>query len=158
MIRRRRFHRAVFTLAGFYNIGWGLYTMADPQWLFRFAGMPLANYPEIFACLGMVVGLYGVLYWQVAREPEHGFLIAAVGLAGKILGPIGLAGLLISGQWPPESAILCLTNDLIWWIPFALYLWDSRATSGLIAAAEVAAGGAGETASSTSETSRADRD
>jgi hypothetical protein len=125
MIRRRRFHQAVFALAGFYNIGWGLYTVADPQWLFRFAKMPLSNYPEIFACLGMVVGLYGVLYWQVARDPDHGFLIAAVGLAGKVLGPIGLAQLLISGQWPLRSAILCLTNDLIWWIPFALYLVDA---------------------------------
>jgi hypothetical protein len=125
VIRRRRFHQIVFILAGAYNIVWGLYTMLDPQWLFRFAGMPLANYPEIFACLGMVVGLYGVVYWQVARDPEHGFLLAAVGLAGKLLGPIGLAQLLISGLWPLKSSVLCLTNDLIWWIPFALYLYDA---------------------------------
>ena len=49
--------------------------------------MPLANHPAVFACLGMVVGLYGVLYFEVARDPERGWLIAAVGLAGKILGP-----------------------------------------------------------------------
>ena len=47
--------------------------------------MPLANYPAIFACLAMVIGLYGVLYLDVARRPEEGWLIVAVGLAGKVL-------------------------------------------------------------------------
>jgi hypothetical protein len=125
MIARRKFHRTVFAAAGLYNIGWGVYSAADPQWLFRFADMPPANYPEIFACLGMVVGLYGVLYLEVARVPERGWLLAAVGLAGKVLGPLGLARLLWAGQWPPATAVLCLTNDLIWWLPFALYLYDA---------------------------------
>lgn len=122
---RRRLHRAVFIAAGLYNIGWGIFSALDPQWLFRFAGMPLANHPQIFACLGMVVGLYGILYLEVARVPERGWLLAAVGLTGKILGPIGLAGLLWQGIWPPATLVLCLTNDFIWWIPFALYLHDS---------------------------------
>jgi len=89
MIPRRRLHRAVFVTAGLYNIGWGLFSALDPQWLFRFAKMPLSNTPQIFACLGMVIGLYGLLYLEVARVPERGWLLAAVGLAGKVLGPIG---------------------------------------------------------------------
>jgi hypothetical protein len=122
---RRRLHRVVFALAGLYNIVWGLYAAIDPQWLFRFARMPMQNHPQIFACLGMVVGLYGILYLEVARVPERGWLIAAVGLTGKVLGPIGLAQLIWSGQWPPATLILCLTNDFIWWLPFALYLRDA---------------------------------
>ncbi len=125
MIVRRRLHRAVFIAAGIYNIGWGLYAALDPQWLFRFAAMPPANYPQTFACLGMVVGLYGILYLEVARIPEQGWLLAAVGLFGKILGPIGLAYLLWTRTWPPATAILCITNDLIWWPFFALYLRDA---------------------------------
>jgi hypothetical protein len=125
MMRRRRWHRIVFAAAGTYNILWGLWSMADPQWLFRFAGMPLATQPAVFACLGMVVGLYGILYLDVARVPERGWLIAAVGLAGKVFGPIGMAWLIWTGAWPPAAAVLCLTNDLIWWIPFGLYLWDA---------------------------------
>ncbi len=124
-IPRRRLHRRVFIAAGLYNIAWGLFAAADPQWLFRFAGMPPLNHPQIYACLGMVVGLYGILYLEVARVPERGWLLAAVGLAGKVLGPIGMAVLILQGTWPLRSAILCLTNDLIWWIPFALYLRDS---------------------------------
>jgi hypothetical protein len=125
MICRRRFHRAVFAVAGAYNIGWGLYAAVDPQWLFRFARMAPINYPQIFACLGMVVGVYGVLYWEVARRPERGWLIAAVGLLGKVLGPIGLAQLILTHTWPLRTLILCITNDFIWWIPFTLYLVDA---------------------------------
>jgi hypothetical protein len=125
MMPRRRFHRIVFLLAGAYNIAWGLYAAFDPQWLFRFAGMPLQNQPAVFACLGMVVGLYGILYFEVARAPERGWLIAAVGLAGKVLGPIGLTVLLARGAWPPATLILTATNDVVWWIPFALYLYDA---------------------------------
>ncbi|HUR81855.1 MAG TPA: hypothetical protein VM733_13905 [Thermoanaerobaculia bacterium] len=126
---RRRFHQFVFALAGAYNLGWGAYSAYDPQWLFRYAGMPLSNTPQIFACLAMVVGIYGFLYWQVARDPEHGAPIAAVGLLGKILGPIGLAQLIYTGAWPLKSIVLCVTNDFVWWIPFALYLIDVRAAA-----------------------------
>ena len=126
MIARRKFHRTVFIVAGIYNLGWGAFSALDPQWLFRFAGMPLPNYPEIFACLGMVVGLYGVLYLEIARVPEQGWLLAAVGLLGKTLGPIGWLILVLRGRWPVASVIMCVTNDLIWWIPFWLYLYDAR--------------------------------
>ena len=122
---RRAFHRAVFALAGVYNLAWGAYAAIDPQWLFRFAGMPPANHPAVFACLGMVVGLYGVVYLEVARRPERGFVPAAVGLAGKLLGPLGLSLLIARGEWPPATWVLCAGNDVIWWLPFALYLRDA---------------------------------
>ncbi len=125
MIRRRRLHRSVLIVAGIYNISWGIYSAIDPQWLFRFARMAPPRYPEIFACLAMMVGLYGVVYLEVARVPERGFVLIAVGLAGKILGPMGLTFLLWRGAWPARSVVLCLTNDFIWWIPFALYLVDT---------------------------------
>ena len=125
MIARRRWHRAVFIAAGLYNIAWGIWTIADPQWLFRFAGLPLANHPAVFACLGMVIALYGILYFEVARRPEPGWLIAAVGLAGKIFGPIGMWWQIRTGVWPASTFVLCITNDLIWWAPFTLYLYDS---------------------------------
>ena len=129
MIRRRRFHQAVFVAAGFYNLAFGLYSAIDPQWLFRFAGMPLLNHPAVFACLGMVVGVYGLLYLHVVRAPERGFEIAAIGLLGKILGPIGLAVLVWRGAWPLAAAILCVFNDVVWWIPFTLYLCDAWPTA-----------------------------
>jgi len=125
MLPRRNFHRWLFIVAGIYNLLWGLYSSLDPQWLFRFANMPPLNHPAIFACVGMIVGVYGFVYFEVARVPERGWLLAAVGMLGKVLGPIGLAKLMITGEWPPATILLCLTNDLIWWIPFSLYLYDA---------------------------------
>ena len=128
-MRRRRLHRWVFGLAGVYNLGWGAYAAVDPQWLFRFAELPPMRHPAIFACLGMIVGLYGVLYVAVARRPERGALIVAVGLAGKVLGPIGWAVMVARGDWPLSTAALIVPNDLIWWLPFALYLVDVRSVN-----------------------------
>jgi hypothetical protein len=84
-----------------------------------------ANHPQIFATLGMVIGLYGILYLEVARAPERGWMIAAVGLAGKVLGPIGLIYLIAVGVWPAKTLVIAVTNDFIWWPFFTLYLVDA---------------------------------
>ena len=52
MMPRRRSHRVAFTMAGVYNLAWGLHAGIDPDALFRLAGMPPARYPEVWACLG----------------------------------------------------------------------------------------------------------
>jgi hypothetical protein len=90
-MRRRRVHRWTFAAAGAYNIGWGCYAVADPQWFFRLTGLPLAATP----------------------------------LTGKLLGPLGLTWLVLTGVWPPATVVLIATNDLIWWLPFAWYLRDA---------------------------------
>jgi hypothetical protein len=125
-MNRSSIYRRVFKVGGLYNLAFGVFTLVNPQWLFHYSNLPPINHPAVFSCLGMVIGLYGILYLDVARAPERGFLIAAVGLIGKILGPIGFAYLYFTGQWPLKAGILCLFNDLIWWIPFAFYLFDAR--------------------------------
>lgn len=124
-MKRRKFHQITFVLAGIYNILWGLWVSVDPNWLFRFARMELPNYPEIFVCVGMVVGLYGIVYLEIARRPTRGFLLALVGFIGKVLGPIGAVYYVYLGKWTFSALIMNLTNDFIWWIPFAVYLYDS---------------------------------
>jgi hypothetical protein len=125
---RRKFYQVVFALAGLYNISWGVYAVIDPQWFFRFIEMPPINYAAIFACLGMVIGLYGCLYLYVAHRPEGKSAIVLVGLTGKILGPLGMIYLIVTGVWPWKAAYLCLTNDVIWLIPFIMYLVDARSS------------------------------
>jgi hypothetical protein len=125
MIHRRNFHRFTFALAGAYNIGWGIYSALDPNWLFRFAAMPPLNHPEVFACLAMVVGLYGLVYLLIALDPENGWPLAAIGLLGKLLGPVGALYLILTRQWTVAAGVICLTNDLVWWFPFSLYLYDA---------------------------------
>jgi hypothetical protein len=31
----------------------------------------------------------------------------------------------LTGAWPWATGVMCLTNDLIWWVPFGLYLYDA---------------------------------
>jgi hypothetical protein len=50
VLKRRALHRATFGLAAVYNVTWGLFAAADPQWFFRFSGMAPLNHPDIYAC------------------------------------------------------------------------------------------------------------
>lgn len=124
-LARRRLHRVTFLLAGAYNLVWGAYAALRPQAFFATAGLDPTPYPQVFACLGMVVGVYGLLYLEVARVPERGWPIAAVGLLGKVLGPLGMLWMVGTGQWPAAALWLCVTNDFLWWLPFGWYLRDA---------------------------------
>lgn len=118
-----------FTLkaASAYNLLFGLVTIFFPFLLFDLLSMPRPNYPEIWQCVGMVVGLYGVGYWIAAQDPMTHWPITLVGFLGKIFGPLGFAFALFRGTLPVKFGAILLTNDLIWWLPFFLILkskWD----------------------------------
>ena len=70
----------------------------------------------------MLVGVYGIGYWIAANNPFQHWPLVLVGLLGKILGPVGMWWSVAHGGLPHKIAWICLTNDLIWWVPFALIL------------------------------------
>ncbi len=111
--------------AGVYNILWGAAVVLFPGWLFDFAGMEQPRYPQLWQCIGMIVGVYGIGYIAAARDHRRHWPIVLVGLLGKIFGPIGFAQALLNGDLPPAFGVTILTNDLIWWVPFGLMLRDS---------------------------------
>ena len=111
--------------AGVYNLVWGTVTIAFPQLVFDLTGIPRINYPEIWQCVGMIVGVYGIGYLIAARDPRTHWPIVLVGLLGKVLGPIGFVSALLQGRFPPLFGLTILTNDLIWWVPFAMILSDA---------------------------------
>jgi hypothetical protein len=125
-VYRAKLYRLIFALAALYNIAFGLWACLWPRAFFTSLAMPPPNYPGLWQCLGMVVGLYGVLYAGAACRLENAGLIIAVGLAGKILGPIGLCLTIYSGEWPLRTFSLVIFNDVIWWLPFALFLLEDR--------------------------------
>jgi len=111
--------------AGIYNLLWGALTIAFPHFLFDFTGVDRLNFPEIWQCVGMIVGVYGIGYLIAAGDSRTHWPIVLVGLLGKIFGPIGFVNALLRGTFPPLFGLTILTNDLIWWIPFAMILWDA---------------------------------
>jgi len=51
--------------------------------------------------------------------------LRSIKTSGKLLGLAGLLYLILSGTWPLATVVLVLTNDVIWWGLFVLYLRDS---------------------------------
>lgn len=121
-----RWARNWLIAAGVYNLVWGALVIAFPSWLFEFAAMEPPRYPQIWQCVGMIVGVYGVGYLAAASNARVHWPIVLVGLLGKIFGPIGFAGAIIQGTLPLKFGVTILTNDLIWWIPFTMMLIDAR--------------------------------
>jgi hypothetical protein len=111
--------------AGVYNVLWGAAVVLFPGALFEFARMEPPRYPQLWQCIGMIVGVYGVGYLVAARDHRRHWPIVLVGLLGKIFGPIGFAQAVIQGDLPPAFGVTILTNDLLWWVPFTLMLIDA---------------------------------
>lgn len=124
----------VLVAAGLYNLLWGAFVILAPNALFEWIGAELPNYPSLWQCVGMIVGVYGVGYLAAARDPIRHWPIVLVGLLGKIFGPIGfIDAALIRKNFPPEFGWTIITNDLIWWIPFGLILlaaWRAHHAAG----------------------------
>jgi peroxiredoxin len=122
-----RWMRNVLLAAGLYNVLWGAFVVLFPAALFTWLDMPQPNYPQFWQCIGMIVGVYGLGYAIAAIDPARHWPIVLVGFLGKIFGPLGMIQALWTGALPWPFALNCLTNDLIWWVPFFLilkYAWD----------------------------------
>lgn len=109
-------------LAGLYNLAWGTFIIFWPNQPFAWFGMPPPNYPQLWQCIGMIVGVYGIGYVIAAADPVRHWPIVLVGLLGKLFGPIGFLDAAWRGELPWIFGVTCLTNDLIWWLPFVLIL------------------------------------
>lgn len=121
---RARIYRLVFGLAAAYNVSFGIWAALRPAAFFDLFRMAPPRYPEVWQCLGMVVGLYGLLYAHAARRLDAARPIILVGLLGKTLGPLGWALGAAGGTWPARTLPLNVFNDVIWWLPFALFLLE----------------------------------
>jgi hypothetical protein len=127
-----RWMRRVLLAAAAYNVAWGLFAIVSPLAVFRWCGFdPLPAYPEIWQCLGMVIGVYGIGYGIAAFDPYRHWAIVFVGLLGKLFGPIGFVASATSGRLPWSFGAMLLFNDLIWLAPFTLILWRTARAANL---------------------------
>lgn len=120
----------VLMIAGFYNLIWGAFVICFPLLPFQWAGMEPPRYPEIWQCVGMIVGVYGVGYIIAAYDPLRHWPIILVGFLGKVLGPIGMLNAIWQSKLPAVAGLTCLSNDLIWWVPFGIILWRAYQSGG----------------------------
>jgi len=124
-----RWMHPLLVVAGLYNLAWGTAVVLAPDAFFRLAGMQLPRYPEIWQCVGMIVGVYGIGYWIAASDPIRHWPIVLVGLLGKLFGSLGFLVSAVEGRLPWELGWTIITNDVVWWVPFAaiiLQAWRSH--------------------------------
>lgn len=124
----------VLSLAGVYNLAWGAWAVLFPELSFAHSGMqnpdrPL-HYPQLWQCIGMIVGVYGLGYLIAARDPVRHWPVVLVGFLGKFFGPVGLAYGVFTGRSRVDGLLTCVPNDLIWWVPFVLILWHAYRARG----------------------------
>ena len=70
-----------------------------------------------------IVGVYAYAYYLLSRDPLRYCGLVWVGLAGKLLGPVGFLIAALRGELPWSFGWINLTNDLIWLPAFALFAW-----------------------------------
>ena len=121
---RTRFYRLFFWLAAVYNATFAAWTILWPNSFFSLFAIDPPRYPAIWQCLGMVIGIYGLGYAYAALRLDRAFPFIALGLLGKVLGPLGWAATVHAGEWPNRTFTLILFNDIVWWVPFGLFLLE----------------------------------
>lgn len=114
----------MFRLAALEALAFGLWAALAPSSFFEVFRMDPPRYPSVWRCLGMVVGLYGLGYAYAAARLERARPWIAIGLVGKVLGPLGWIFAVGSGEWPARTVPLVLFDDVVWWAPFALFLLE----------------------------------
>jgi hypothetical protein len=127
-------YRPWFYAAALYNLGWGCLVILRPNLLFDLYGLPRPTDTALWQVVGMFVLVYAPAYWWAARRPDRHHHLVLIGFIGKLLGPMGFVWSVLDGRLPLAFFWIILTNDLIWWPAFALYLRDvSKRTGGFLA-------------------------
>lgn len=118
--------RRTLLAAAAYNLVFGALVVLFPLAWFAAADLPPPSPVSLWQCIGMIVGVYGIGYGIAATDPMRHWPIVLVGMLGKLFGPIGFLDAALRGELPWRCGWLIVTNDLIWWLPFAWILLQAR--------------------------------
>ncbi len=131
---RDRMYRLCFALAAAYHVAFGILVVFWPNYFFNLLRLRNENVP-LWQYLGIMIGVYGAGYAYAAWRLDRGLPLIAISLAGKILALIGFictAG--VYYDWPLRTLTLYIFSDVIWWIPFTMYLLEGTQAGGRIRA------------------------
>jgi hypothetical protein len=110
----------------------GVVVIVFPLQMSRLVGLDGASIVPLVQVIGMMVGVYAIGYYLLAREPMRYAGLIWVGLAGKTLRPIGFVYHAAAGTLPWTFGWTCVFNDIIWWPVF--WSFALRYGRGIIAA------------------------
>jgi small multidrug resistance pump len=120
-----RWQKLALLVASLQCLIWGGFIILLP--VRSSASYGLAEVPrEIFLWqgTGLVIFLYGVGYWIASTNPRKHWSVILIGLMAKTLGPVGIAWSVWQRQIPGRVLLLIPINDIVWWVPFSVILWQ----------------------------------
>ncbi len=125
-----RAFRPWFLAAALYNFFWGILVVVQPYFLFDVYDIPRPGDVSLWQVVGMFLLVYAPAYFWAARHPYRFRHFILIGLLGKLLGPLGFVYSYVAGHLPLAFGWILLTNDLIWWPAFGLFIWRAVKRNG----------------------------
>ncbi len=105
-----------------YNIGAGLFMLIGYHEAYQIMGMPKPEINLPLQLVGILVGLFGVGYYLVAKNPIENRNILALGFCSKFLGSCLGTGYVLLGKLPLQFVAVYFFADVIYLPPFYIIL------------------------------------
>ena len=121
--RRARHYRLFFALAALVSGAFAIWALLFPAPLLELFQED-HSYSVMVQGLGLVDGLLALGYAYAALRLDRALPFIAIGLAVKVIAPIVWLLAVTGGQLTARTLTLVIFDDVVWWIPFALFLLE----------------------------------
>jgi small multidrug resistance pump len=122
--RRARHYRFFFELAGLAAVVFAIWELFYPSTILDVFQVGDPSYSTPLQLFGIVEGLLAIAYIYAARRLEKARPFIAIGLAVKVIVPIAWLWAVADGRLTARTLPLVTFDDIVWWIPFALFLLE----------------------------------
>lgn len=114
--------RFVLRFAAVFNLCAGANMVFLPELTYKLIGMKAPEIDFPIQLVGLLVGLFGVGYYQVARSPIEQRMLLRLGMWSKGLGSVLATYYVIRGHLPLRFVAVYFFADVIYLVPFWLIL------------------------------------
>ena len=125
--RRARHYRLFFALAAAAGFGFAIWALLFPDSLLDLFQVGRSGPRILLAGLGIVDGLLALGYAFAAVRLERAYPFIAIGLAAKVIFPLGWLLAVAGGELTARTLTLVIFEEFVWWIPFAAFLLENAA-------------------------------
>ena len=132
--------RFLLRFVGVYNILAGFSMLVFYHEGFKFLGIPKPQLMLPLQLVGILVGLFGVGYLLVARNPIENRNLLMLGFWSKALGSALGVGYVVLGKLPPVFLVILFFADIVYLPPFYVIMRRLYALSGKRGAADASPG------------------